>query len=69
MTKAVQKTEELRDMPVDKLQAKLVEEKKKLFNLRFQKKLGELSDTSQFVKTRQVVARINTELNRRKQEV
>ena len=40
--------------------------KKELFNLRFQKTLGELTNTSRFARVRKDIARVNTELNRRK---
>ena len=39
--------------------------KKELFNLRFQKSLGELKDFSKFSKVRKNIARIKTELNKR----
>ncbi len=37
--------------------------KKELFNLRFQKTLGELKNTSRFALVRKGIARINTEIN------
>lgn len=37
--------------------------KKELFNLRFQKTLGELKNTSRFAIVRKGIARINTEIN------
>jgi len=40
--------------------------KKELFNLRFQKTLGELTNTSRSSKVRKNIARIKTELTRRK---
>lgn len=40
--------------------------KKKNFNLRFQKVSGELTDTSAFAGVKKDIARINTELNKRK---
>ncbi len=40
--------------------------KKELFNLRFQKTLGELTNTSRFAKVRKDVARVETELTRRR---
>lgn len=40
--------------------------KKELFNLRFQKTLGELSNSSAFSKLKKNIARVETELTRRK---
>jgi len=40
--------------------------KKELFNLRFQKTLGELTNTSRFAKVRKNIARVETELTRRR---
>ncbi|MFK7968125.1 MAG: 50S ribosomal protein L29 [Rickettsiaceae bacterium] len=40
--------------------------KKELFNLRFQKTLGELTNTSRFAKVKKDVARVETELTRRR---
>lgn len=40
--------------------------KKELFNLRFQQASGELTNTSGFAKVRKNIARINTEISRRK---
>ena len=37
--------------------------KKELFNLRFQKTLGELKNVSRFAVVRKGIARINTEIN------
>ncbi len=38
--------------------------KKELFNLRFQKTLGELTNTSRFAKVKKDVARVETELSK-----
>ena len=43
--------------------------KKELFNLRFQKTSGELTNTSRFIIVRRSIARVATELNVRKREV
>jgi len=40
--------------------------KKELFNLRFQKTIGELTNTSRFAKVKKDVARVETELTRRR---
>ncbi len=49
-----------------KLKDSLLLLKKELFNLRFQKTLGELTNTSRFSKVKKSIARIKTELTRRK---
>lgn len=53
-----------------KSQEKLLEAlaflKKELFNLRFQHSAGDLSNTSAFSKARKNIARIYSELNKRK---
>ena len=56
----------LSGLSVEKLREKVVFLKKELFNLRFQKTLGELTNTSRFAKVRKNIAKINTELNKRK---
>lgn len=48
-----------------KIKENLLLLKKELFNLRFQLKLGELSNISRFSKVRKNIARINTEISRR----
>ncbi len=50
----------------DKLRESLAFLKKELFNLRFQVTLGELTNTSRFAKARKDVARVKTEISRRK---
>ena len=60
------KSETLASLSVEKLNEKSAFLKKELFNLRFQKKLGELSNTSRFAKVRKDIARVNTELNKRR---
>ena len=54
------KAEELRDLSVEELQQKEEELKRKLFNLRFQRKTGELDNTAELVKTRRDIARAMT---------
>ena len=55
----------LLDFDDKKLQDSLSLLKKELFNLRFQKTLGELTNTSRFSKVKKNVARVETELTRR----
>jgi len=59
-------SESLTGLSVEKLVEKSAFLKKELFNLRFQKTLGELTNTSRFAKVRKDVARVNTELTKRK---
>jgi large subunit ribosomal protein L29 len=56
----------LAGLSVEKLIEKSAFLKKELFNLRFQKTLGELTNTSRFAKVRKDIARVNTELNKRR---
>lgn len=66
MSKVKNKTESLSDFDVQQLQDKVGSLKKELFNLRFQKTLGELKNTSRFSEVRKNIARVNTELTVRK---
>ena len=59
-------SEALAGLSVEKLVEKSAFLKKELFNLRFQKTLGELTNTSRLAKVRKDIARVNTELNKRK---
>jgi large subunit ribosomal protein L29 len=63
--KQVKKVEGVVGQTRDKLNEELVLFKKELFNLRFQKKLGELTNTSRFAIVRKEIARIKTELVKR----
>lgn len=54
------KASELRGKSADELQGQLVELKKELFNLRFQKATGELENTARFRQVRRDVARVKT---------
>lgn len=56
----------LSEMSAEKLTEKFAFLKKELFNLRFQKTLGELTNMSKFAKVRKDVARIKTELTKRR---
>jgi len=51
---------------VEKIREKLIQLKKELFNLRFQKTLGELKNTNRFLLVRRGVARLQTELTKRR---
>lgn len=55
----------LSEISVAKLNEKFSFLKKELFNLRFQKTLGELTNISRFAKVRKDVARVKTELTKR----
>jgi len=47
---------------VDELKGLLLQHKKELFNLRFQRVTGELENTSRFRQVRRTIARIQTAL-------
>ena len=57
------KISELRGKTVDQLKEQLVNLKKEAFNLRFQKKTGELENTSRIRQVRRDVAKVKTLLN------
>ena len=60
------KTNDLRAMTIDELEAKLLENKKEQFNLRIQQSTGQLSNTAQIRKVRREIAKINTLITERK---
>ena len=62
MAKAKKETATLTGKSADELKAQVAELKKELFNLRFQKAAGELSDTSRFRAAKREIARILTHL-------
>ena len=66
MSNSDYKAKALLDLDNKKLEESLSFFKKELFNLRFQKTLGELANTSRFAKVRKDIAKIETELTRRK---
>ncbi|MDA9163309.1 50S ribosomal protein L29 [Rickettsiaceae bacterium] len=66
MSKSEMTSKALSEMSAEKLGEKSAFLKKELFNLRFQKTLGELTNTSRFAKVRKDIARVNTELTNRK---
>jgi large subunit ribosomal protein L29 len=59
---AKKKDESLKGKSADELNGKVAELKKELFNLRFQKAQGELSNTSRFRVAKREIARILTHL-------
>jgi len=65
MSKKAKKEIAVQEQTTEKLSASLLLLKKDLFNLRCQRVMGELSDTSRFMKSRREVARIKTELTKR----
>ena len=56
------KEDSLKGKSADELQGKVAELKKELFNLRFQKAQGELTNTSRFRAAKREIARILTAL-------
>ena len=54
------KAEELKGKTPDELKETLGYLKKELFNLRFQKAVGELENTARFRQVRRDIARVNT---------
>lgn len=66
MSKSEYTTEKLVGLSLEKLFESLSFLKKELFNLRFQQTLGELTNASRFAKVRKDIARIKTEVTKRK---
>lgn len=66
MSNSDYKAKALLDLDNKKLEEALSFFKKEFFNLRFQKTLGELTNTSRFAKVRKNIARVETELTRRR---
>jgi large subunit ribosomal protein L29 len=66
MSKSKLKFKELSVLTTDKLNGKVALFKRELFNLRFQRSMGEVSNSSYFRKIRRNIARVNTELAKRK---
>ncbi len=60
------KINEIREKSDLDLIAQLAELKKELFNLRFQKKTGSLTNSSRFSKVRKTVAKIKTVMSERR---
>ncbi|HJD57166.1 MULTISPECIES: 50S ribosomal protein L29 [Rickettsieae] len=65
MSKLGLSPKELVGQTMEELHEKRILFKKELFNLRFQKTLGELENTSRFSFVKKTIARINTELTTR----
>ena len=59
------KVKEIRELSTEEIQAKLVETKKELFNLRFQQATGALEKPSRIKDLRHEVARMKTVLRER----
>jgi large subunit ribosomal protein L29 len=59
------KSSELKDLSVEELEARLVETKEELFNLRFQNATGELDNYKRLGILRRDVARLKTLLRER----
>ncbi|MBA4749322.1 MAG: 50S ribosomal protein L29 [Alphaproteobacteria bacterium] len=57
------KVEELRAQSPQQLQSRLLELKREIMNLRFQKVAGQLESTARFRSARREIARIKTLLN------
>lgn len=57
------KPEELRGKTVDELDDLLLNSKKELFNLRFQRASGQLENTARIREVRRDIARVKTMLN------
>ncbi len=68
MSKKAKKEIALKEQTTEKLASGLLLLKKELFNLRCQRVMGEVTDTSRFMKSRREVARIKTELTKRLRE-
>lgn len=66
MSKKDYSSKVLAEKSKEKLQEALIFLKKELFNLRFQQSSGELTNTSAFSKAKKNIARVSSELNKRK---
>jgi len=66
MSRSELSMKDLASESVEGLNNKLLASKKELFNLRFQRALGELKNSSRFRVVKKDVARVKTELARRK---
>jgi len=63
------KTQELREKTIDELQELIIDSKKQLFELRLQKSLNKLEDTSKMNKARKLVAKAKTLINEKKKNI
>ena len=57
---------EIRELSVDELNAKVKELKEELFNLKFQKTLGQLQNTTKIRQVKRDIARIKTIITEKK---
>jgi large subunit ribosomal protein L29 len=57
------KARELRDLPVEALEAKLADTRRELFNLRFQSATGALENPARITLAKREIARVLTVLN------
>lgn len=62
------KASEIRELSTDEINAKLVESKKELFNLRFQQATGNLEKPNRLRDLRHTVARMKTVLKERENQ-
>ena len=60
------KMAEIKDMTVEELNAKLVELKKELFNLRFQHAVNQLENPHKMTEVKHDIARVMTALNQKR---
>lgn len=65
MSKKLKKEVPITEQTVEKLKEAHLLLKKELFNLRCQRVMDEVKDTSRFAKSRRQIARIKTELKKR----
>ena len=57
------KTQELREKTIEELSQLIIDSKKQLFEMRLQKSMNKLEDTSKIAKTRKLVAQAKTVIN------
>ena len=62
------KASEIRELSTEEINAKLVESKKELFNLRFQQATGNLEKPNRLRDLRHIVARMKTVLKERENQ-
>lgn len=63
------KIQEMREKSVDELSTLILDSKKELFNLKFQKSLGKLEDSSKIAKTKKLIAQAKTIISEKNNEV
>ena len=54
------KIQEMREKTIDELSTLVLDSKKELFDLKFQKSLGKLEDSSKIAKTKKIIAQAKT---------